>query len=178
MSFLDDPIRAKRAFWTSFSLLILFFFSSVFLGFLFYQSYTNYQTLKTENQRLTNKPTPSPSVSASSDMSIADLTKENLDLKLEKMNLEKQIADDRTRDEKVKAYNDFFKYLNSVILAHNGFEGWTEAEYQTARTKAEATKDSSFVSTIDWAWHNTDTPPLDRLIRVWTSIDQGIGNNL
>jgi len=178
MSFLDDPIRAKRAFWISFYLLLLFFLSTVILGFLFYQSYINYRTLKTENQFLTNKPTPSPSVSASSSTNIDDLTKENLDLKLEKMNLEKQIADDKTKDEKAKAYNDFFKYLNSVIMAHNGFEGWTEAEYQTARTKAEATKDGSFVSTIDWAWHDTNTPPLDRLIRVWTSIDQGIGNNL
>ena len=178
MSFLDDPIKAKRAFWISFILLLVFFLSTVILGFLFYQSYKNYKALKTENQRLTNLPTPSPSVSASSNANIDDLTKENLDLKLEKMNLEKQIADDKTKDEKAKAYNDFFKYMNSIIVAHNGFDGWTEAEYLTARGKAEATGDGSFVSTIDWAWHDTNTAALDRLIKVWTSIDQGIGNNL
>jgi len=177
MSFLEDPIKTKRAFWISFSLLLVFFISTAVLGFLFYQSYKNYKALKEENQRLVSLPSPSPTISASPG-SQTDLLKENTDLKLEKMKLEKQIADDEAKDAKAKAYNDFFKYLNSVIMAHNGFEGWTEAEYQEAYRKAEATGDGNFVSVIEWAWHDTNTSQLDRLIKVWTLIDQGIGNNL
>jgi len=177
MSFLEDPIKTKRAFWISFVLVLVFFISTTVLGFLFYQSYKNYQALKEENQRLASLPSPSPTISVSPS-SGTDLLKENMDLKLENQTLKKDLADKNAKTAKAKAYNDFFKYMNSVIMAHNGFDGWTEAEYLTARGKAEATGDGTFVSTIDWAWHDTNTAPLDRLIKVWTSIDQGIGNNL
>ena len=79
---------------------------------------------------------------------------------------------------KARTYNDFFKYLNDITQVHNGYTGWTEAEYQTGRSKAEATGDGNFVSVIDWAWTATSTPQIDRMIKVWTAIDEGIGSNL
>jgi hypothetical protein len=79
---------------------------------------------------------------------------------------------------KALAYNEFFKYLNTVIETHNGFTGWTDAEFQIGRTRAEATGDISFVSTVNWAWYETSINPTTRVIRAWKEIVSGIQNAL
>ena len=174
MSFVDDPIKLRRAFWVTLSLLIVFFLSTVALGFFSYQSVKKYQSLYDENLRLTTSvlPTPTPSATAST------LDQENADLKLENHTLEEQLAAKNTKIAKAKTYNDFFQYMNSVIEAHNGFDGWTEAEYQIAYNKAQATGDNAFTGVVDAAWHDADGDPTTRILRVLKTINEGIANNL
>ena len=96
----------------------------------------------------------------------------------EKGELEEQIKTTNDKLAKIKAYNEFFKYLNYVIEIHEGFSGWTEAEYQTARTKAQATGDQDFVDLIDWAWNEESVDPLIRIIKVLKAIVSGIESGL
>lgn len=79
---------------------------------------------------------------------------------------------------KANTYNDFSKYLTSVIKAHSGFTGWTDAEFAIAKTKAEATANTNFVSTINWAWYEVSVPSIDRVIRVWEETATGIESSL
>jgi hypothetical protein len=88
--------------------------------------------------------------------------------------LEEQITDLKAKIAKAQAYNGFFKYLNSVIEIHNGFTGWTDAEYQTGRGLALKTGNSSFVAVVDNAWNNQQQPVTDRVISVWKAVSQGI----
>lgn len=187
MALLDDPSKTKKAFWLVVALLIVLTAASVILALLYRDSNLKYKNLVEENKRLSNQPTSSPTASpkasptpspTASSSSQADLLKENADLKSENQNLKNTLADKNAKTAKAKAYNDFFKYLNDVTQAHNGYTGWTEAEYQTARGKAEATGDNNFVSIVDLAWAASSTPQIDRLIKVWKAIDEGIGNNL
>lgn len=196
MSFLEDLSKTKKAFWLVLSLSIIFFISNLILGFLLVNSNRNYSKLKEENKRLANSstpsPTPSPSPTASSSAksvspsptttasaaSEAELLKENTDLKLANQNLQNTVNDKSTKMAKAKTYNEFFKYLNDVTEAHNGYTGWTEAEYHIARTKAEATGDGNFVTIVDTAWTATGTSVIDRMIKLWSAIDEAIGSNL
>ena len=51
---------------------------------------------------------------------------------------------------------------------------WTDDEYDTARNKAQATGNNSFVETIDWAWNEKTVDPVTRMIGVWKAITEGI----
>ena len=92
--------------------------------------------------------------------------------------IEEQIINYKAKIGKAQTYNDFFKYLNSVIEIHNGFTGWTDAEYQTGRGLAQKAGDSSFLGVVDNAWNNQQQPVTDRMVSVWKSIQKGIENSL
>lgn len=106
------------------------------------------------------------------------LTAENAQLKKDKDTLTAENNALKAGKTKALAYAEFFRYLNSIIETHGGFTGWTDPEFQTAKTKAEATGDTSFVSTVNWAWYDRDTPPFDRVLRTWKEIVSGIQNAL
>lgn len=187
MALLEDPLKTKKAFQLAGALLIVLTAASVILGLLYRDNNLKYKNLEEESKRLLNQPTSSPTASpqasptpspTASSSSQADLLKENTDLKLENQNLKNTIADKDAKMAKAKTYNDFFKYLNDVTETHNGYTGWTETEYQTAKVKAEATGDGNFVTIVELAWTATSVPQIDRLIKVWNSIDEGIGSNL
>jgi uncharacterized protein HemX len=92
--------------------------------------------------------------------------------------LNDQIKSFKAKIAKANAYNEFSKYLNSVIQAHSGFTGWIDAEYQIGRTKAQATGDKSFVSVVDWAWNTQNGDPLNRVVTTLKAIDSGIEASL
>ena len=108
----------------------------------------------------------------------AALSAENAQLTKDKSSLTAENAALKAGKAKALAYNEFFKFLNTVIETHNGFTGWTDAEFQTGKSKAEATGDISFVSTINWAWYETGIDPDTRVMRVWKEIVSGIQNAL
>ena len=175
MEFINDPVKSKRVFILMLSLTIFFFLVGGALGYLYYQKFKNYQSLKSENENLKNQ------IASSSEelkKEIEGLQKDKTALEKENKTLTDQAASDKTKDAKIKAYNDFFKYLNSVIEVHNGFNGWTDAEYQAGRKYAQATGDNNFVSLIDWAWNRKDIDQTTRVIAVWKAIAAGIEGNL
>ncbi len=115
-----------------------------------------------------------------------DKTSEELDkLRQEKSDIQKQL-DEKTNElssknagmATIEAYNNFLEYMTHVIDAHDGFSGWTEAEYQIAREKAEATGNDEFVNTVDTAWNDTSIDVTTRVINVYRGIINGIRSGI
>lgn len=182
MQFIYDPKKAKIAFIITLILAIVFFLASLALGYFYYQA-KNLDKWK-------------ESIVQSKDTKIAELQKKVGDLEgqasnlsaqgvktkadLEKENaaLSGQIGATAAKIAKANSYNNFFKYLNQVIETHNGFTGWTDAEFQIGKQKAEATGDASFVSDVNWAWYETSIDPSTRVMKIWKDIASGIENSL
>ena len=166
----DNPKKAKIAFITTLVITIIFFLGSGVLGYMYYGKHNDYKNLKEKYTDL-------------KEVTLSDLEKENEELQgqvdtltQEKSALGEQIKDKDAGIATANAYNEFHKYMNQIIQTHNGFEGWTDAEYQIARRKAQATGNTSFVNTVDWAWNRTDIDPVTRLLGVWKAITTGISN--
>lgn len=137
----------------------------------------------------TVSPSPSPSPSQSpSPRASATASKESSEvskLKEEKAALQSQldsanqtISNKNSGISTAKAYNSFLEYLTQVIDAHDGFTGWTDAEYQVGREKAQATGNQTFVDTVDTAWNNQAIDVTTRVINVYRGIVSGISGAL
>ena len=166
MSMFDEPRKAKIAFGIALSLLIIFFLASGVLGYFFYKKYDSYQDIWSRYTSMKKDDTK--------DAEITDLEKQIEELTAEKTALEKENKELKDGIAVANAYNEFLKYMTHIIDVHNGFTGWTDAEYQVGRTKAQATGSTSFVNTVDWAWNRTDVDITTRVIGVWNAIATGI----
>lgn len=136
--------------------------------------------------RVDLSPSPTPTVSASptvtSTTSAVSKTSTEIEkLRQEKADLQSQLDEANNNlsanaagTSTITAYNDFLEYMTQVIDAHDGFTGWTDAEYQIGREKAEATGNSDFVNTVDTAWNNTDVDVTVRVVNVYRGIINGI----
>jgi hypothetical protein len=143
-----------------------------------------------EQKELTASPTTSPIISPSptttpTTSAISKTSTEIEELRQEKADLQKQLDETRSElDSKnaasstIRAYNDFLEYMTQVVDAHDGFVGWTDAEYQIGREKAEATGNDTFVSTVDTAWNNTSVDVTTRILNVYRGIISGIKSGL
>ena len=178
MEFVNDPRRAKIAFVLTLCFAIFFFLSSGLLAYFYWQKTKGNHDLDSSKQK----------VEESLRTSEANLAKANSELTALKAStdasgksissLEKQIADNKLGMEKITAYNEFFKYLTSVIKTHSGLDGWTDAEYQAGRVKAQATGSASFVSDVDWAWNRRDIDQITRLVKIFEDISAGVASGL
>lgn len=182
MSLFDNPPKAKNIFGIFLALSIVFFLATGVFSYLYYQKYMQNKTLESQIWELEGKST---TTTFSAKQSEADLKKQITDLQTENIKLTKtnkelndQATANKTKVDKVLTYNQFFEYLNSVIEKYNGFDGWTDADYQAGLTKAQATGDTSFVATVNWAWYETTVPQMTRAIGVWKAISTGITNSL
>jgi hypothetical protein len=156
------------------------FVASAVLGYFYYKSAKNYKKLSDEKVAMETAKTKEV---ADLQAALAKATGKTTIIKdtaaeKDKTALEKQVSDYQAKIAKANAYNEFYKYLNSVIQAHGGYSGWTDAEFQIGKQKAEATGDAAFVSTVNWAWYETSIPPTDRIIRASNEIASGIENSL
>jgi len=79
---------------------------------------------------------------------------------------------------RIEEYNDMHKFIYDVIIAHDGFTGWTDAEYEIARGMAEGFGDEELIAAIENAWINLDGEPAARFARVMLAIINGIDGNL
>lgn len=181
MEFVKDPIKSRKVFIWMLVLAILFLVGTGALAFVVYLKDARIGSLKTENQnlndRITNLSTDSDKLKAEQESSGQSLAEQIVALKKEKKSLQDQLTIDQGKIAKIKTYNDFFKYLNQIIETHNGFDGWTDAEFQVGKTKAEAIGDTSFVSTVNSAWYEQSIPPTSRVMSVWKAIVAGIEGN-
>jgi len=171
----DQTQKFRKLFIAMLVLAIVFFLGSGTLGYLYYQKYQSYKNLTSEKKLVDDKLTALnaglATTQGTSTKQITDLQKEVTDLKTTNTAQTQKMA-------KALTYNNFFIYLIEIIQAHNGLEGWTEAEYQSGRTIALKTKDNDFVALLDWAWNNRDGNQIERLTRVLRSIADNIGNNV
>ncbi len=171
MSLFEEPRKAKAVFVITLILAIIFLLSSGVLGYFFYKKYQSYEDIWGRYTSLKK------------DRRIGSEEVEELKKQIEELNTQKTALETENKEMTdgiavANAYNEFFKYMNSVIETHGGYSGWTENEYQTARAKAQATGSSGFVSTVDWAWHRTDIDPTTRILKVLQEIASGIENAL
>ena len=162
------PTKPNKALIFVIIVSVLLLIASLILGYFYINAFKENKKLANEKQQLISerdKQTPTPSEDEKT------LLQENNDLK-------NDIKDYQSKISKASAYNDFFKYLNSVIETHAGFSGWTEAEFSVGRGKAEATGDTNFVSLIDRAWHSEAVAPFTRVLDVLKAIEGGIETSL
>lgn len=79
---------------------------------------------------------------------------------------------------RIEEYNDIHKFIYDVIIAHDGFTDWTDAEYEIARDMASGLGDEELMAAIENAWTNLDGEPAARFARVMLAIINGIDGNL
>ncbi len=177
-----DLGKAKRWVWIEFAIAILLLAVSGFFTFLYYGANDGSiwkeglisdkdQEISQLTEQLETLTTEKDELSSTAEGEKGTLEEQNAALKAENTSLKSKIAG-------ANAYNNFFIHMNSVIAAHNGFTGWTEAEHQAGLVIAETTGSSAFVDTINWAWNETSVEPITRLIRTWREIAGGIGGSL
>lgn len=175
MAFYDEPLKAKKVFIIFLVLSIVFFLGCGVLGYLFYKEH---KLVRDKDSLITQKDANIATLQKELDSTSSASSKTTTNLSDTNKALENQIKSYKAKISKANAYNEFFKYLTAVISAHGGFSGWTDGEFQTAKEKAEATGDASFISTVNWAWYETSVDPTVRVIRVWNEIGSGIENAL
>ena len=175
MQFVNDPVKSKRVFILMLVLTILFFLAAGGLGYLYYTKYTDYKNLNSDYKILNSD---KQKLEDQLKTATEDLQKQIQTLTNEKSDLTKQLEEKNKDLAKITAYKEFLKYMNYVIEIHNGYSGWTDTEYATARNKAQATGDSSFVSLVDWAWNQTSVAPETRILAVLKAIVTGIESSL
>lgn len=182
MKFYYDPKKARTAFIITLVLAIVFFVISGVLGYFYYQakSLDNWKEkiVQLKDGKITELEAKVADLEGRASSLSAEGVKTKADLEKENASLNAQIASYKAKIAKANAYNEFYKYLNQVIEAHNGFSGWTDAEFQVGKTKAEATGDASFVSDVNWAWYETSVDPNTRVMKIWKDIASGIENSL
>jgi regulator of replication initiation timing len=191
MSFLDDPLKAKRAFYVFLILTIVFFLTSAIFGFLLWQkssSYqdlsSNYQKLQTEIQALKNIDQTSTDSSKST---VEELQVLNAQLRKRISEMEQTEGSNKTltsqlkeKDDKIakiRQYNEVFKYINQVIEVHSGLTGITQEEFDVGLAKAATVGDQNLTDTLKWAWNEQSINQVTRLIGVYKAISTGIDNN-
>lgn len=164
MEFVNDPIKSKRVFILMLILAIVFLVCAVFFGYFSYSKNKENSDLRTQNDELQK--------SLESSTSASDKTKTGLEK--DKADLEKEVSNYEDKIDMITKYNEFLKYMTQVIDAHDGYTGWTDAEYQVGRQKAVATGNQDFINDVDSAWNDTTIDPVTRALRVYYDIVAGI----
>lgn len=170
--FFDNPKKAKTAFTIVLIFMIIFFLAAAVLGYFYWKKNNSYNNSNQEKQTQIDQLNKNK---ADLEKRITDLTKENEDLK----NLSQKSSDEAANKITIiKAYTEILTYFAQVLATHNGFTGWTDAEYQHARNIAKKTQSSSFLATVDWAWNNITGDPAGKIARFLKEIASGINENL
>jgi len=160
----SDPIKTKKVFVVFLVLTIVFFLGAGTLGYLYYQKANAYKTLEAEKNQLAVQTQGSQS-------DFEKLKKENEDLK-------KQVADWDEKAAQAKTYTAVLDYVTGLVEKHNGFDNWTEAEFQQGRKLAQTTGNSSFVAEIDWLWQHKEVDQMTRMVRFMNAIVSGVNGSL
>ena len=185
MNFINDPLKTKKVLKIILVVAGLSLIGNGVLGYFYYKENKNSKNLVVQKQNMENQKNDLQKQiddqfkdleksDEELNKTLDDLEKENESLKSEKKDLENQISDFQEKITKAKAYSAFLKHLNAVIETHSGFDGWTDAEFQTGKSLAEATGDASFVTTVNWAWYETSIDSVTRAIRTLKEIQSGI----
>lgn len=174
-SFFADPKKAKGAFITVLIFLIVFFLAAGTLGYLYWQKNDSYKKLNQTNQENQQRLDQLNKDKAGLEKQIADAKKENEDLK----NSSKQTTEEKTNKETiVKAYTETLTYVASIIDKYQGFDNWTEADYQKGIEIVKKTQSTSFLETCQWAWTRHDISQMTRFVRFLNEVASGINDNL
>ena len=170
--FFENPKKVKGVFALLIVLTVIFFLAAGVLGYLYWKKNDSYKKSNQENQRIIDQLRKDKS---DLEKQVADLNKENEDLK--KSN--QQTNEEKTNKETIiKAYTEVLTYVASVIDKYQGFDNWTEADYQKGIEIVKKTQSSSFLETCQWAWTRKDISQMTRFVRFLNEVASGINDNL
>lgn len=99
-----------------------------------------------------------------------ELTSESTQTSDTNASLETQIASLQAKISKIDKINNLNEYIWQVVEAHGGFVGFTDAEYNVAIQKANATGDTTIVSAVQSAWNDTHIDPTVRVINLMQTL--------
>lgn len=170
--FFADPKKAKTAFVVVLIFLIIFVLGAGTLGYLYWKKNQSLKTTNENNQRTVEQLNKDK---ADLERQVADTKKENEDLK--KLNQETD-ATKANKEAVVKAYTEVLSYIASIIDKYQGFDNWTEADYQKGIEIAKKTQSTSFLATCQWAWTRKDISQMTRFVRFLNEVASGINDNL
>lgn len=171
--------------------LVISFITSGVLIYLYYKQRKEANSLKDTSASLTaqvsslEEQLADASLSSSEyldsidqlDSDLEEQEKDNNDLKADKAQLQEEIDDYEQKQANIKAYNDFFSYLHYLINLR-GFDDYTEAEYNTAIAKAQATGDQGLVDAVNALASAPVGERTDEFATVLNEVTTGINDNL
>ena len=188
MSIFENTIKIKKVFIVILVLMILFVIGGGVLGYFYYKKHQAYKSLLAEKNEIqtnldnvrkdldkANNELETTSVDLRKDLKDCESDKSALEEDLKDLNAASASYEDKNKV--VKAYAEFLKYLSQIINAHNGLDGISEAEFQQGYSLAQATGNSDFAATVNWAWHTESVSQAKRLARVMLETAQGILDN-
>src|SRR3990170_5613420 len=181
MEFVNDPVKSKRIFILMLVLTIVFFLGAGALGYLYYHQRQLYKTLAQEKENLENQLSSATSSSTDLTNQLKDQLKTCQTAKT-KLDAEKKTLADANKtyvsqNTTATAYANFLKYRGEIIDLHDGLQNISQAEYDRGYALAQATGNSQFTSTVNWAWNQTDISQAKRLARVIVEAANGVINN-
>lgn len=176
-----QPVKEKKKFpWITILLLcftLLVMVIAVVMGYLYFTNRETYSNLLSEKNSLEDQIEQLQQEKNAITEENATLEEEKTSLEEENASLESEITGYEAIQAQIKAYNDFDEYVFYVVGIHGGFINLTEDEYQTARSKAEATGDEDLVAAVDSAWNDTHISPIIRFVNVMNAVIEGIDEN-
>lgn len=177
----EEPSTRKKGFPLKKLLLISFTFlillATAILAYLYITKRENYDSLLFGKLNLEDEKRNLEQENDTLRQEKKDLEEEIVTLEEQNTTLEAEVEDYKAKQAQIKAYNDFDEYVFYVVGIHGGFINLTEAEYQTARTKAEATGDQDLVAAVDSAWNDTHISQIIRFVNVMNEVIGGIDEN-
>ena len=164
--------KLKNPLIISIAAAVLLLIGTVIFGYLYYTKNASYNDLNSANIKCNNEKSALEKQASSSS---AQLRKQIKDCQDQKTAME---AANKAKTDKITAYNTLFSYFITVLRAHGGLNGWTDAEYQKARGLAQTTGDPSMLSKTDWAWNHHEIDQITRLADWLDTLSAGITNTL
>ena len=172
IGFFNNPKKVKGVFALLIVLTVIFFLAAGALGYLYWEKNDSFKKSNQENQKIVDQLKKDK---ADLEKQLADAKKENEDLK----NSNKQTTEEKANKETiVKAYTEVLTYVASIIDKYQGFDNWTDADYQKGLEIAKKTQSSSFLETCQWAWTRKDISQMTRFVRFLNEVASGINDNL
>lgn len=167
------PAKSKKWVLVLFIILtVIFFLGAATLGYFYWQKNNSYKKLNQDKQQQADQ----------SSKDKASLEKQLTDTKKEKEALEnaskESDAEKANKQTIAKAYTETLTYVASLIDKYQGFDNWTEADYQAGLEIAKKTQSSSFLATCQWAWTRKDISQMTRFVRFLNETATGINENL
>jgi hypothetical protein len=160
------------------ALLAISLIGNAVLGFLYFKKTTDNKNLNDKCNSLSQEVKKLQSQISTTSAELKRVSTASAALNDQVTSLQNQLTACQAKSAKVKTYTAVVSYVSGVIKAHNGFDGWTDAEYQKGRSLAQATGDQNFISTIDWAWNRKDIDQMTRFTGFLNALVTGIDNAL
>ena len=175
----NQEVKSKKVFLIVLSaLLAASLIGNAALGYLYYKKTTDNKDLNDKCNSLTQEVKKLQSQVSTTSAELKRLSTSSAALQDQVTSLQDQLTACQAKSAKVKTYTAVVSYVSGVIKAHNGFDGWTDAEYQKGRSLAQATGDQNFIGTIDWAWNRKDIDQMTRFTGFLNALVTGIDNAL